>query len=143
MGDRGVEQRFVIRPGRSWGDEIAAIGPGGDDEQRFLRGPSSAAASPDMVRRMAARCGPRLDAARRSPAARAGGPMRVVRLGDYPTQLGPFARADVLVGNTPDITQSCREIGWTGRAGTISNFVRPVVPRPVPRRARRRPKARS
>lgn len=133
MSDRGVEQRFVIRPGRSWGEDIAALGPVIQTENRLY-------ARPFLRRRVAAlvaRWQPDAVLAWMPRAAlllpRRPGPVRATRLGDYPKKLDPFARADVLVGNTPDITESCRALGWTGRAETISNFVRPVAAKPVSR----------
>lgn len=133
MHDRGVEQRFVIRPGRSWGEEIAALGPVILTDNRFY-------ARPFLRRRVGAlvtRWQPDAVLAWMPRAAmllpRRSGPVRAARLGDYPTKLAHFAHADVLVGNTPDITGRCRALGWTGRAETISNFVRPVAASPVRR----------
>jgi glycosyltransferase involved in cell wall biosynthesis len=136
---RGVEQRFVIRPDVSWHDDIAALGPVTHDSARMGLGRNA------LGRRRVARLarGFRPDAIMawipralrvmpdRTPGPDA--PLQLVRLGDFPTDLDHFDRCDVVVGNVPGIGDHCRDLGWGGPVRTISNFPRPVVPRPVDR----------
>ncbi len=58
------------------------------------------------------------------------GPLRVVRLGDYPREIRSLRNADVVVCNTPGIIDRLRSLGWKGRVEVISNFVdsEPAVP---------------
>lgn len=133
MADRGIEQRFVIRPGRSWEGDVAALGPIALTRNRLLSRPIARF----RVARLARRWGADAILAWMPRAAfllpHRSTALRAVRLGDYPTSIDHYARADILVGNTPHIVECAREMGWQRPAETISNFVRPVTLRPVPR----------
>jgi glycosyltransferase involved in cell wall biosynthesis len=134
---RGVEQRFVIRPNRSWRGELAPLGPILEDHGRPLSPRSwllpwriarlCRTWEPDAVMAWMPR------AARLMP--RHGGALRFCRLGDFPQHLRHFGRCDLLVGNVPAIGAHVRGLGWTRPCATISNFVRPVAVRPVDRAA--------
>lgn len=131
----GVEQRFVIRPNRTWDAEIAALGP--VIRNNFSRlSPLSLVAhvqaeswvrrwKPDAVMAWMPRAGRLMHA---WP-----GVVKLARMGDFPANLKHFGHCDVLVGNLPGIATRCRELGWTKPVLTISNFPREVVPVPVSR----------
>lgn len=135
LSQRGVEQRFVIRPGRSWGHEIAALGP--VIENNFRRLSLSGNLLHLRVRKLVRDWQPDAIMAWMPRAARLmpgrPGPVRIARMGDFPAHLHHFQDCDVLVGNLPGIGQRCRELGWTKPYVTISNFPRPVQPVPVSR----------
>jgi len=132
---RGVEQRFIIRPGRSWEGQIAALGPVIRNNFSLLS-PTSLVLHwqadrwvkqwrPHAVMSWMPRAGRLLHA---WP-----GVVKLNRMGDFPANLKHFGHCDVLVGNVPGIAQTCRDLGWTKPALTISNFT-PVLPAtPVPR----------
>ena len=127
LGQRGVEQRFFIRPGRTWRDAIAPYGE--ITENNFRYTPSGLwlkARFPARMRRYrpdvimawmprAARLIPKCD-----------GPLRLVRLGDFPRHLTHFTHCDLIVGNTPAICAHCEDLGWTRPTRTITNFPREV-----------------
>ena len=137
LAKRGVEQRFVIRPGRSWGDAIAAHGPVLHSNGRRT--------SPGglwlawRLRRLVKRWRPDAIMAWMPRAASFlpdhDGAVRFVRLGDFPANLKHFGRCDAVVGNTPEVTRVVRDLGWDRPALTITNFARPIVPHPVARAA--------
>ena len=134
---RGVEQRFIIRPDRSWDAQVAALGPVIRNDFSRLS-PASLllhwqadrwvkAWKPQAVMSWMPRAGRLLH---RWP-----GVVKLNRMGDFPQNLKHFGNCDVLVGNVPGIAQTCRDLGWTKPALTISNFT-PVLPAtPVPRSA--------
>ena len=135
LAERGVEQRFIIRPNRSWGPEIAALGP--VIRNNFGRiSPVALLAhlqvevlvrrwKPDAVMAWMPRAGRLLH---RWP-----GVVKLARMGDFPQNLKHFGQCDVLVGNLPGIAQRCRDLNWQKPVLTISNFPRAVVPVPVAR----------
>jgi glycosyltransferase involved in cell wall biosynthesis len=133
LGKRGVEQRFVIRPGRSWTSQISGLGTVIENDYRRIS-PTSYLLQwrvarickvwqPDAIMAWMPR------AARLIPKYE--GAVKLARLGDFPRHLEHFGRCDVLVGNTPDIGVHCQKLGWTKPMLTISNFPRPVTPVPV------------
>jgi glycosyltransferase involved in cell wall biosynthesis len=132
---RGVEQRFVIRPGRSWRPEIAPLGPIIENDYRRLS--LSSLWLSHRVRRIARDWQPDAIMAWMPRAARlipeAPGAVKLTRLGDFPRHLDHFRRCDLLVGNIPGIGQHCLALGWRKPVVTISNFAREVVPVPVDR----------
>ena len=134
---RGVDQRFVIRPNRSWGEAVAALGPVILNDYRRLS--LSAPLLEWRVRRLCREWQPDGIMAWMPRAARLipdwEGAVKIARLGDFPRHLRHFQRCDALIGNTPDIGRHCREMGWTKPMLTISNFARPVTPAPVARAA--------
>ena len=126
LGRRGVEQRFVTRPGRRWRGEIDALGPIVEGHHRRL-----SLASLRLQRRLLATLREwrpdvimawKLRAARLLPEWPQA--LRVVRLGDFPPHLKHLRRCDALVCNMPGIGRRCRELGWTGPLHTIVNFAR-------------------
>ena len=126
LGRRGVEQRFVIRPGRRWRGEIDALGPIVEGHHRRL-----SLASLRLQRRLRATLRewqPDVIMAWKQRAARLlpewPQALRVVRFGDFPPHLKHLRRCDALVCNMPGIGRRCRELGWTGPLHTITNFVR-------------------
>ncbi|MCV2876687.1 glycosyltransferase [Rhodobacteraceae bacterium XHP0102] len=135
LAEAGVEQRFVIRPNRAWADDLRPLGEIYETNFRLL--------SPKSLwlrwhlRQMRAAWRPDATFAWMSRASKllpqSGGGVRITRLGDYPRHLKNFARNDVIVANTPGIAQACRDLGWQRPLGVISNFVREVTPRAIPR----------
>ena len=137
LGERGVEQRFVIRPRRSWDDRIAPLGP--TIRTRYRKASLMGKATewrvrhlertwrPDAILAWMARAAPLVPARREAVAA--------VRLGDFASSLKHFGKCDAIVGNTPQIVEGVKALGWERPTLTISNFARPVVPRPVSRAA--------
>ena len=135
--DRGMEQRFVIRPGRLWEDEVAALGPVWRTNYRRL-----SPMTPVMtwrVHRMIRRWRPDVIMAWMSRSTRLipdyPGAVKLTRLGDYPRHLDYFRYNDVIVPNTPGIAGHCRALGWTRPIRVISNFAREVSITPVSRAA--------
>ncbi|MBY4893708.1 glycosyltransferase [Rhodobacteraceae bacterium N5(2021)] len=134
---RGVEQRFAIRPNRSWEGEIAALGPVIRDNYRYLS--LSRFWLEWKLRQTCRTWQPDAILAWMPRAARAipdwPGAVKMTRLGDYPQHLDHFQRCDALVANTPDIIKHCQGLGWKKAGLVISNFARPVTPKPVSRAA--------
>ncbi len=133
FGQRDVEQRFVIRPGRTWRSDIHDLGPVIENSYRRIS-PMSLLLE-WQVRRMCKNWQPDAIMAWMPRAARLipnyGPAVKLTRLGDFPRHLGHFSRCDVLVGNTPDIGVHCRKLGWMRPMLTISNFPRQISPVPV------------
>ena len=136
LGDRGVEQRFVIRPHRTWRGEIEALGPIIENHYRYL--------SPLrlllmwQLRRMLRKWRPDVIMAWKPPrgarlTACCPGALKLVRLGDYPRHLRHYRDCDALVGNQPGLGDRCKELGWTRPVRTITNFPPEVTARPVAR----------
>lgn len=135
LADRGVEQRFVIRPNRSWRDEIAPLGPIIENNYRYLS--LSRHLTKWRVHRMVNQWQPQAIVAwmnRASQLMPAGSPaIKMTRLGDYPNSLKHFANNDCMVSNTPGIAEHCRAIGWEKPVHVISNFPREVQPKAISR----------
>ncbi len=135
LAGRGVEQRFVIRPGRTWESQIRACGP------VILNNFRNFSLSKQLVRlrvqRLIRRWRPDVIMAAQNRASKlipAGGQaLKLVRLGDYPKTLQRFANCDCLVANTPGIAEHCRALGWERPLHVITNFPREVAPVPVRR----------
>jgi len=134
---RGVQQRFIIRPGRSWDAQIAPLGP--VIRNNFSRlSPASLLLHwqadrwvkqwrPDAVMTWMPRAGRLLHA---WPAV-----VKLNRMGDFPKNLKHFSHCDVLVGNVPGIAATCRDLGWSKPVLTISNFTPVMEAAAVPRAA--------
>lgn len=135
LADRGVEQRFIIRPNRVWRPEIAPHGEIIENHFRHLS--VTGQFLPGRLRRMAEVWKPQAMLAWMPRAARLmpdmPGATRMTRLGDYPKNLKHFSQSDLLITNTPGIAEHCRAIGWDRPVKVISNFARQVDIRPVPR----------
>ena len=128
LGERGVEQRFVIRPGRIWRWEIEGLGE--VTENHFRRLSISGMSLPWRVGRVVSEWKPNVIMAWKPRAARLlsdrSDAIRVVRLGDFPDHLRHFHHASVLVGNHPAIERHCQALGWVRPTRTIGNFPRRV-----------------
>lgn len=135
LAERGVEQRFVIRPNRSWRPQIAPLGD--IVENHFRRLSISGLLLPGRIRRMAQEWRPDAMVSWMPRAARLmpdmPGVVRLTRLGDYPKNLKHFGQSDLLVANTPGIAERCKALGWTKPVKVISNFVRQVDVQPFDR----------
>ena len=131
----GFEQRFVIRPGRTWDAEIAALGP--VIRNNFTRISPLSLLLHIQVEILVRRWKPDAVMAWMPRAARLihdwEGCVKLTRLGDFPSHLRHFQNCDVLVGNIPAINDTCVRLGWTRPTRTISNFPRHVTPVPVAR----------
>ena len=125
---RGIEQKFFIRPNRTWEAQIAELGP--VIKNNFSRvSPYSLFAhvqaefivrkwKPDAVMAWMPRAGRLLH---RWPNT-----IKLARMGDFPANLKHFNNCDILVGNLPGIATRCRDLGWKKPVITISNFSREV-----------------
>ena len=135
LGERGVEQRFVIRPGRAWRGELEGLG--GIVENHYRRLSLSSLVLERRVRRTVREWRPDAIMAWMPRAARLipdwPDAVKLARLGDFPAHLKHFSRCDVLVGNLPGIGDRCRALGWTGPVRTVTNFPPEIAPRPVGR----------
>ncbi|MEX1661578.1 glycosyltransferase [Thioclava sp. 15-R06ZXC-3] len=137
FAERGLEQRFVIRPNRTWEGDITPLGP--VMRNNFSRiSPLSLLAhwranawvrdwKPDAVMAWMPRAGRLLHD---WP-----GVVKLARMGDFPENLKHFGKCDVLVGNLPGIATRCRDLGWQRPVLTISNFARKVDASPINRAA--------
>ena len=126
LKNRGIEQRFIIRPNRVWGKDVATLGPVVTNDYRRLT--PSGWLLHCKVRRIVREWKPTVMMAWGPRAARlipnAPGSVRLARLGDPPRHLKYYHNCDVIVGNTPDIVQRAIERGWNRTVATITNFPR-------------------
>jgi glycosyltransferase involved in cell wall biosynthesis len=126
LHDRGVEQRMLIRPDRSWRREIENCGT--IYEGVFRRISLSRFILSARMNRILADFQPdvimswQLRASRFMPNY--GKARRISRLGDYPEHLGYYTNSETLVCITPDIAAKVRELGWTRGVEVIPNFTR-------------------
>jgi glycosyltransferase involved in cell wall biosynthesis len=132
---RGVEQHVVIRPGRPWRaslDESVKV-----TESHFRTASLDRVLLPLRVRSMIRRWKPDGVLGWMPKGAKLvpnePGPVKLSRLGDYPTSLKKFRNIDVLVGNTPGIARHVKDMGWPRRVEVISNFTDTAVVPPVVR----------
>ena len=125
LAKRGVEQKVVMRPGRSWRSSIADVADIVAESnfrstqldritlplklQKLIR-----EWQPDAVLAWMARAGQLLP--------NTADCLRFGRLGDYPNSLAQFKNADLLICNTPGIVHRVRELGWRRSVEVISNF---------------------
>jgi glycosyltransferase involved in cell wall biosynthesis len=137
LARRGVEQRFVIRPNRSWDHHVAGLGP-------VIRNNFSQLSPLSLRLHYQANAWvqdwkPQAVMAWMPRAARLmhrwPGVVKLARMGDFPENLKHFGACDLLVGNVPGIAQRCRDLGWSKPALTIANFTPDVTPKPVSRAA--------
>ncbi len=135
LGERGVEQRFIIRPQRLWRKEIEALGPIIENHYRYIS--LSSLLLEWQVRWMLKQWQPDVIMAWMSRAAKLipnwSTAIKLARLGTFPTDLKSYSRCDALIGNMPGIRSHCKDLGWTRPVFTISNFPREVTPVPVGR----------
>ena len=120
----GVRQTVLIRPGRGWRSQLPADVEVHEGLPRLLT--PSRFLLPWKFRRLLAAQKPAGVLAWMPRAAdfmpAAGCPLRVARLGDYPTTLKHFRNIDTLVCNTPGIAEHVNSLGWTRPVKVISNF---------------------
>ena len=135
LHERGVEQRALIRPGRSWRKDLensATIYEGVFRRislSRFLlkwrMNRVLREFEPDVIMAW------QLRASRFMPAhAKA---FRISRLGDYPEHLGYYTNVETLVCITPDMAAKVRELGWKRDIEVIANFTRATPTAPIAR----------
>ena len=135
LGERGVEQKFILRPNRSWRGEIE---PWGDILENHHRHLSFSKYwlnwkihsfvrdyQPDVIFAWME------GASRLMPNYRAA--IKITRLGHFPKKLRPFKNSDIVIGNIPGIGEGFRELGWKRRVEMISNFPKEVIVNPVTR----------
>ncbi|MBN1912401.1 MAG: glycosyltransferase [Pirellulales bacterium] len=135
LARRGVAQKAVIRPKRSWRKDID---PSVEIiESHFRNASLDRLLLPLRVKRIARRWKPNAIFAwmRRGShlMPRYDGGVRIARLGDYPLSIEDFENIDVLVCNTPGIAERVRSLGWTRRVQVITNFTRHERVAPVER----------
>jgi glycosyltransferase involved in cell wall biosynthesis len=130
IAERGIEQRFVIRPGRLWRDQVAAVGLIIENQYRWLS--LSRLLLTWRVHRMVRKWRPDVIMAWMPRAARLipnyPDALKLTRLGDLPRHLRHFRYNDTLVSNSPVVVERCRSLGWSRPIKLISNFPRNVVP---------------
>jgi len=135
FGERGAEQRFAIRPGRLWHDDIAALGSVYTNHYRRLS--LSSPIFSRRVHRIIKTWTPDAVMAWMSRSSRlipdTPGAVKLTRLGDYPRHLRHFQHNDLIVANTPGIAEHCQKLGFARPIHVVSNFARQVDVRPVPR----------
>lgn len=124
FAERGVEQKVIIRPDRAWKPLIDGSVEVMESHFRTfsldrLMLPLRVSA---LIRQWKPDCvfGWMPKGAKLVPANPE--PLRLVRLGDYPTALSKFRNIDTVVCNTPGIARHVREMGWTRDVEIISNF---------------------
>ncbi len=137
LGEQGVEQRVLIRPGRSWKAAIerrATVYEG-----VFRRISLSRFVLAWRMRRILKEFKPdvimtwQLRASRFMPNVKTA--LRISRLGDYPEHLGYYRNSEVLVCITPDMAESVKRLGWTRRIEVIPNFSNAAPIPPISRSA--------
>lgn len=135
FAEYGIEQRFIVRPNRTWSAEIKALGP--VIEGNFSHFIAATGIMQYRVRKLCKTWEPDAIMAWMPRASRLipnyPHATRVTRLGDFPLSLKYFGNTDVVVGNLPAIGQRVKDLGWTRATRTISNFPRPVDVTPVSR----------
>lgn len=128
--ERGIEQRFVIRPNRSFLPALQAMGPVMQNDYRRLS--LSAPFLTWRVHRMIREWQPDVIMAWMSRSSRLipdyAPAFKVTRLGDYPRHLKHFRHNDAIITNAPGMAEACRELGWEGGLHIVSNFPREVTP---------------
>ena len=125
LDKRGVQQKAIIRPGRSWRSqlsenvEIVA-------ESHFRNTQLDRIKLPFKTHRLIKQWKPDAILAWMSRAGHlipnTVDSLRFGRLGDYPDRLTQFKNADVLVCITPGIASRVRELGWKRKVEVITNF---------------------
>ena len=135
FAERGMEQHFIVRPGRLWRDEIADLGP--IWENNFRRLSPSAPILRWRMNRLVRQWRPDVIMAWMSRSSRLipayPEAVKLTRLGDYPRHLRNFRNNELIVANTPGIAQACRDLGWNRPVKVVSNFPRKVDIAPVTR----------
>ncbi|ODT06682.1 MAG: glycosyl transferase [Mesorhizobium sp. SCN 65-20] len=124
LAEKGVEQTIVIRPGRKWKTEIH--GSVEILESHFRTASPDRLLLPLRVKALIKSWKPDSILGWMPKGAKLvpGNvePLRLARLGDYPTSLRKFRNIDTLVCNTPGIAHHVRSMGWDRGVEVISNF---------------------
>lgn len=126
LHEHGVEQKFIIRPNRSWRGDIEQCGE--IIENHYRRVSLSAVLLEIRFRRLLREFKPNAIMSWMPRASRLmqkfDGAVKIARMGDFPRHLKHFGNCDILVGNVPGIGRRCRELGWEKPVQIISNFPR-------------------
>ncbi len=137
LARRGVEQRAIIRPGRSWRKDIENVVT--ITESNFRNISLDRYLLPLKAKRLAEREKPDALMAwgtRGSELLPAyPGCIKISRLGDYPKRLSYFRNTDVIVCLTPAMADHVRGLGWTRRIEVIANFTNTQAVAPIARSA--------
>ena len=141
LHERGIEQKFVIRPNRVWRNEISDCGE--IIEKHYSRLSPSQFWLQRKVNRLLREFEPDALLSWMPRASRLIPPyppaIKIARLGDFPKKIDHFKNCDVIVGNVPGIGERCRNLGWEKRVEILSNFPRELAPEPVSRQAMNTP----
>ena len=121
---RGAKQKAFIRPNRSWRAQIQPVADLYESAFRrisinrfFLQYRVQKTIDifkPDVLMAWMPRASRMIPEDNRC--------IKIARLGDYPKKLEYFKNIDILVSNTPGISDHCRSLGWTRRLEVVSNF---------------------
>lgn len=135
LAERGVEQQIVIRPDRQWRKDIhESVGV---IESHFRTLSVDRWTLPLRIAGIIRRWQPNSVFGWMPKGAKlvstCTGPLRLARLGDYPTSLKYFGGVDTIICNTPGIAAHVRTMGWTRGIEVISNFTGPDRVAPVDR----------
>lgn len=141
LHERGIEQRMLIRPGRTWQKDLEKCGKVylgifrrislsrfwlSFRMWRILR-----EYQPDVIMTW------QLRASRFMPDYKKA--RRISRLGDYPEHLGYYRNSEILVCLTPDVAEKVRSFGWKRGLEVITNFTRAAPVSPVSRESLQTP----
>lgn len=137
LAERGVEQKVVIRPERSWRSKLA---PGIEViESHFRTASLDRILLPIRMKALARRWQPDSILGWMPKGAKLlpdlDGPKRMVRLGDYPTTFRKFGQVETIICNTPGIAAHVKKMGWQRDVAVISNFTKASAAKPVDRAA--------
>lgn len=135
LAKAGVEQKIIIRPDRVWRREvdpsIEII------ESNFRTFSLDRILLPIRVRGLIQSWKPDSVLGWMPKGAKLApnepGPLKLVRLGDYPESLEKFRNIDVVVCNTPGIASHVKKLGWARGVTVISNFTDPERVEPIDR----------
>ena len=137
LHQRGVEQKVVIGPQRSWRSQLPAeVEVVSQTKYRSLS--VDRITQPLRINRLIKRWRPNallswmMRGARMLPAN--GETRKFARIGDMEPHLGDYAHADTLVCVTPIVEEHVRQLGWKGSTEVISNFTRDELVSPIDRR---------
>jgi glycosyltransferase involved in cell wall biosynthesis len=141
LNERGIEQKFIIRPGRVWRDEISDCGE--IIEKHYRRVSLSQFWLQRKVNQLLSDFKPDALLSWMPRASRLIPPypqaIKIARLGDFPKKIDHFKNCDVIIGNVPGIGERCRNLGWDKRVEILSNFPRELSPEPVSRKSMNTP----
>jgi glycosyltransferase involved in cell wall biosynthesis len=141
LNERGIEQKFIIRPGRVWRDEISDCGE--IIEKHYRRVSLSQFWLQRRVNQLLRDFKPDALLSWMPRASRLIPPypqaIKIARLGDFPKKIDHFKNCDVIIGNVPGIGERCRNLGWDKRVEILSNFPRELSPEPVSRKSMNTP----